>query len=234
MVAQKEKKDVVKLGGNIPCERLYLRDLEFTMPNGARVKVQKTNIENVDMADLIARHKGRYSLVGLFCQPRFRVLDFPCGSGYAANLLKEFGVIYEGMELDLQTIEYASRVYGGPTAKFIHGDLCYPQLGAEEYDVIACIEGLEHIDREYQSPLIAKLKDALKTGGTLIVSSPENPTGVSGPSLKNQWHKWELTREDFLSLLHFHFGGHGVELVTHRATLHTGERTTCFYGTCHK
>lgn len=230
----KNQTSIIRLGGTILCERLYLQNLEFTMPDGTTVEVQKTDIENVIMADLVARHKGRYSLVGLFCRPGFRVLDFPCGSGYAADLLKEFSVFYEGRELDFPTLEYAARVYGGPTAKFVHGDLCDPRLGTEEYDVVACIEGLEHIDKEYQGPLIGKLKEALKTSGTLIISSPQNPTGVSGPSLKNQWHKWELTKADFLSLLYSHFDSQDVELVTHKATLHTGELTTCFYGICHK
>ena len=230
----KNQKNVIKLGGTVSCGRLYLGDLEFNMPDGTRVEVQKTRKDDIDMADLIARHKGRYSLVGLFCRPGYRVLDFPCGSGYAADLLKEFDVIYEGRELDLPTVEYASRIYGRTTVKFMCGDLCDPRLSKEKYDVIACIEGLEHIDKEYQNSLIGKLKEALKAGGTLIVSSPENPTGISGPSLKNKWHKWELTRADFLSLLHSHFNRQDVELVTHKATLHTGERTTCFYGICHK
>lgn len=228
------QKHTIRLGGTISCGRLYLQDLKFTMSDGTEVEVQKTRKDDVDMVDLVARHKSRYSLVGLFCRPGFKVLDFPCGSGYAADLLKEFGVVYEGRELDLPTVEYATRVYGGPNIRFTYGDLCKPKLRDEEYDTIACIEGLEHVDKEFQSPLIGKLKKALKTGGALIVSSPENSTGTSSPSLKNQWHKWELTKEDFLSLLHFHFGSQAVELVTHRATLHTGERTTCFYGICRK
>lgn len=233
----KNRKNIIRLGGTVSCGRLYLRDLEFTMPNGTRVVVQKTrkdDLGDLGMADLIARHKGRYSLVGLFCRPGHRVLDFPCGSGYAADILKEFGVIYEGRDLDPLTVEYASRIYGRPTAKFGPGDLCNPRLGNEKYGVIACIEGLEHIDKEYQGPLIGKLKEALKAGGTLIVSSPENQTGVSGPSLMNKWHKWELTKTDFLLLLYSHFNRQDVELITHKATLHTGERTTCFYGICHK
>ncbi len=226
--------DVIRLGGEISCGRLYLRDLEFTMPDGTKIMVEKTRKDDINIADLIARHKGRYFLVGLFCRPGYKILDFPCGSGYAADILKEFGVIYEGRELDFPTLEYASRIYGRPGTKFTHDDLCDPNLESGKYNVMACIEGLEHIDQEYQSPLVRKLKEALKEGGTLIISSPENPTGISGPSLKNKWHKWELTKPDFLSLLYAHFYPNDVELVTHKATLHTGEQTTCFYGICHK
>ena len=65
-------------------------------------------------------------------------------------------------------------------SSFRVGDLCAPNLHDQSYDVIGCIEGLEHIDQQYQSPLVAALAKALKPGGTLVVSSPDNLTGKSG------------------------------------------------------
>ena len=158
--------------------RLYLQDLKFSMPTGEKVAVKATKIPNIDMDDLIARHKGRYYLVGLFCRPNFRILDFPCGSGYAAEILRPLGIKYEGIEIDPYTVEYARKLYGNDTAHFAIGDLRNPPKIRSRYDVIACIEGLEHIEMKYQDNLIASLKSALKSGGILVVSSPENPTGV--------------------------------------------------------
>ena len=79
----------INLGGN-DTERLFLEDLEFDSADGEHVIVKKTSIPEIDMKDLVARHKGRYYLLGLHARPGRRVLDFPCGSGYAANILKEF------------------------------------------------------------------------------------------------------------------------------------------------
>ena len=221
----------INLGGN-DTERLFLEDLEFDSADGEHVIVKKTSIPEIDMKDLVARHKGRYYLLGLHARPGRRVLDFPCGSGYAANILKEFDIVYHGMERDPLTIEYAKRVYDHKNATFAVGDLQNPNLPNNSFDIIGCIEGIEHIERQFQSPLIGAFKEALKPGGILIVSSPENPTGVSGPSVHNQWHKWELTKKDFSNLLREHFDN--VEMVTHKAVLSTGVLTTCFYGICHK
>ena len=161
-------------------------------------------------------------------------MDFPCGSGYGAKLLSELAVSYEGQEFDLPTIEYAKSLYGKYDATFVFGDLTKPDLPENKYDVIGCIEGLEHIGREFQEPLIEAFQRALKPGGTLIISSPEAPNNISGPSPDNEWHVWELTKDDFLKLLHSCFPAGEVELITQKNVLHTGKLTNCFYAVCRK
>ena len=231
----KISKEIIHRGGtNVGEEQLFLRDLEFDMPTGEHVVVKKKSRPDIDIEDLIARHIGRYSLLGLFCRPGYRVLDFPCGSGYGADLLKAFGIIYEGVDRDPVAIEYARHLYGSDKALFKIGDLTAPDLAHEQYDTISCLEGLEHIEQKYQSPLIAIFHKALKSGGTLVISSPENPTGKSGHSTHNKHHLWELNRADFLGLLHLHFHPEAVEIVTHKAVLSSGVATTCLYGICHK
>jgi 2-polyprenyl-3-methyl-5-hydroxy-6-metoxy-1,4-benzoquinol methylase len=100
------------------------------------------------------------------------------------------------------------------------------------FDIIGCLEGIEHIEEKFHDNLISALKKALKKDGVLIVSSPESQTSVSGPSISNQWHKWEMTGSDFIKLLRKHF--ETVEFITQKATLSTGVSTTCYYGVCHK
>src|SRR3989344_4792945 len=226
------KEGYLYLGGTISCGRIYLRDLEFNMPNGQHVKINKTFKPNI-MEDLVARHKGRYHLLGLFCRPGMELLDFPCGSGYAAQLLKNQGIIYEGRDIDKPTLEYARILYGGPTAKFRFGDLEKPDLGRNKYDLIGCLEGIEHIRREFQEVLVEAFYKALKKNRVLVISSPENSTGISGPGSDNKWHKWELNKEDFLLLLSV-FGKENIELITLREVLHTGIMSICFYAVCYK
>ena len=215
-------------------ERIYFEDARFILDGGEEVVVARSEIPGVNMADLFARHKARYYLPALFCRPGLRVLDFPCGTGYGAEVFAPFGVEYQGLDIYPVTLEYARKGYGRLGAAYGAGDLCRPQLRAECYDVVACIEGLEHIPMESQSGLIRELRRSLKEDGVLVVSSPENPTGRSGKSEHNKYHVGELTKADFLALLRSHFPADKVELLTHRATLSTGKRSNCFYGICHK
>src|SRR3989344_1374957 len=107
----KKTNKIIYLGGE-DGERLYLHDLKFKMPDGQEVKVEKNRIPGMNMNDLVARHVGRYGPVTLFCRPGSMFLDFPCGSGYAADFLKEFGIIYHGKDVDKLTVEYARGIYG--------------------------------------------------------------------------------------------------------------------------
>jgi 2-polyprenyl-3-methyl-5-hydroxy-6-metoxy-1,4-benzoquinol methylase len=226
---------IIKRGGDNG-ERLYLQDAEFSLASGEKVAIAKTDISIVhnQMDALVARHKGRYGLLSLFCRPGHVVLDAPCGSGYAAEVLNSFGVFYEGLDCDPVTIEYAKRKYGSERAAFRVGDLCSPDFGIEKYNVIGVIEGLEHIEQKFQLPLIQACKAALVEDGVLVISSPEAANGKSGPNPLNLFHKWELTKTDFLSLLYKCFIQSCVEIVTCRDLLSTGVISTCLYGICSK
>lgn len=234
MPSNRDRIDVIRRGGEQLA--LYLQDDEFTSSSGQLVIVAKSDVTSASagMADVIARHKARYGLVSLFCRPGRRVLDFPCGSGYGAERLRDFDIRYEGIDIDAPTIEYARRQYGRDNVSFRTGDLCAPDIVRGEYDVAACIEGLEHIERDYQLPLINALYRCLKSGGTMVISSPE-AIGPSGPSTSNPEHKCELSRQDFTDLLINVFGKQNVEIISQRGiVLSTGVKTTCLYGVCHR
>lgn len=220
--------------GDDDLERLFLNDREFVMPNGERVVVKETSIPGADMRDTIARHKARYFPVGLFCRPDYSVLDFPCGSGYASQILSCFDVQYLGCDHDPVSVEYAKLEYGSGKARYKVGDLTEPSLGREQFHVAACIEGLEHIEIQYQDHLILALKESLVPDGVLVISSPAARSGISGPSDDNPFHLGELTKADFVSLLGRHFSVRNVEVVTQRARLTTGYVSECLYGICRK
>ncbi len=208
-------------------ERLYLYDKTF-MFNFEKVIVKKTVLPG--MEEIIARHKARYYIPSFFVRTRMRVLDFPCGSGYGCDIIPR-DAFYEGRDYDEVTIEYCKRLYSGFGDFFVE-DLRKPFLPYDHYDVIACIEGIEHIEQEYQLPLIRAFNKALKPNGVLVVSSPENPEGISGPSKTNPYHLWELTRLSFTNILGEFFND--VQIFSHKETLHNGQQATCLYGICRK
>jgi len=203
-------------------ERLYLEDI----PD---LGIFRTAMP--DMPNLIARHKSRYLLAGFFCRPGMNVLDFPCGSGYGSEIFNEIGAWYEGQDIDEITVEYCRKVYCNQNNTFMVGDLTKPKLIPSAYDLIACVEGYEHIDQEYQELLLVDFYNALCPGGILVVSSPEAPE-KSGPSKMNPYHKWELTEIDFWDMLTNVFSD--VQILRHKDTLHNGEQAICLYGICRK
>lgn len=215
-------------------ERLFLKPAKF-IKNNITVRVIPTQIDPISrMPDLIARHRGRYYFLGLFLRPKCSLLDFPCGSGYGAEILREFNIYYEGRDKCPYTIEYAKRNYGNKKTSFICDDLEEPNIPPKYYDVIACIEGLEHIQKTSQIKLIERFYHGLVPKGTLIITSPEPSNNKSGESKDNSYHLWELTKEDLLNLLYVFFKKDNIEIITQKDKLHNGRIATCFYVICHK
>jgi SAM-dependent methyltransferase len=198
-------------------ERLYLFDC-------SELGIEKTDLP--DMEQLVARHKARYHLAAFLARPGMDVLDFPCGSGYGKKILGD--VNYVGMDSDDVTIQYNGKMYGH---SFIIADMKDPNLPDDSYDLICCIEGLEHIEMVYQQPLINKFYESLKPGGKLLVSMPEAKV-VSGPSKTNPYHLHELTYHDFSELLWAKFPS--VYVIAQKDTLHNGNKATLLYGICEK
>ncbi len=203
-------------------ERLYLYDLKLDCLDDICI-VRKTDMP--DMPNLIARHKARYYLPTMFCRPGMNILDFPCGSGYGSIIFDNLSVKYEGRDVDPVTIEYANYIYR--TGAFLVDDLTEPHLSERIYDVIACIEGLEHIEKIYQERLIKYFYDALVHSGILIITTPERKEQITNP-----YHKWELTRNEFESLLKKQFLD--VQILIVNEENHNGEKTNFMYGICRK
>lgn len=201
-------------------ERLYLHDAVVDTDEGV-VYIKKTDMNNLE--DIITRHKARYHLPAFFCRPGMNVLDFPCGSGYGREIFP-FNIWYEGKDIDKATIQYCKEFYRG---NFNIGDLTDPKLDEGVYGVIACIEGLEHIDKKYQLSLIQAFHKALARDGVLVISSP-----LTTGNIVNPFHKHELTREEFETLLKSVFTD--VQILSHKTKLHNDTLTENLYGVCIK
>jgi len=228
----------INLGGK-DSEQLFLYHSQFKSSIDRNVMISVCPTEtnpNSDLSNLISRHKGRYGFISLFLRPNHKILDFPCGSGYGSSVLlnisREFK--YEGRDINQYVIEYANYLYKDKDIKFKKGDLRHPVPTKTKYNVIACLEGLEHIESKYQLNLIKYFYKHLVKNGILIISSPGTCNKQSGKSLTNPYHLCELTQNDFYNLLESVFTLKNVEVISLKEKLDDGQIHNCFYGVCHK
>ncbi len=105
-----------------------------------------------------------------------RALDVGCGTGRMATALAKRGWEVHGIDPNPRVIAIAKEIAARERAnvRFMTADVETP--GAVEpggYDVVVCPEVLEHV--EHERPVIAGMRDALKPGGTLVISVPYDP-----------------------------------------------------------
>lgn len=85
-----------------------------------------------------------------------KVLDLGCGSGYGSYYLSLHASSVLGIDKDLEAIEWAKKCFHHPNLEFLVGDALNLQL-ASKFDVIVCVEVLEHLEEEDQTKLIERI-----------------------------------------------------------------------------
>lgn len=102
--------------------------------------------------------------------PIGRILEIGCGNGATLTYLKEAGrvKVVEGIELlpsvAAQASDNIDKLYVGAAEHFLD------TLTAESYDVVLCLDVLEHMIDPWE--MVLKIERLLKPGGAIIASIP--------------------------------------------------------------
>jgi 2-polyprenyl-3-methyl-5-hydroxy-6-metoxy-1,4-benzoquinol methylase len=134
------------------------------------------------------------------------VLDIACGEGYGSYLLAGNAKKVIGVDIDKNTIEYATSKYNRDNLEFKTGlveDI--PINGSEVFDVIVTFETLEHIEEEQQKKFLAEVARLVNKKGVFIVSTPEKFAYSDERNFKNEFHKKEFYRDEFKAFLGDYF-----------------------------
>jgi len=150
-----------------------------------------------------ADHIERYRFACKYVKGK-SVLDIACGVGYSGQMFIEAGAFsYDGVDINEKLIDYAKKIYGSDLISYSVGDITTFNSN-KMYDLITCYETIEHV-KKYESA-IQNLYSLLKTGGTLLISSPNRT--VTSPNCNtltdkpsNEFHTQEFIPEELILIL---------------------------------
>lgn len=148
---------------------------------------------------ILQDHLSRYLFARRFVAGK-TVLDAASGAGYGCAMLAEAGARrVVGLEIDPRSVRHAQKYYSGAAVRFVLGDCESMALAAAAFEVVTSFETIEHLD--HPEAFLAEVRRVLAPGGCFIVSTPNNPTGVTA----NPFHRREYPAGEFVSLLAGHF-----------------------------
>ena len=133
-----------------------------------------------------------------------RVLDIACGNGFGTARLAESAASVVGADTSAEAIATAQATFARSNVTYQQVPSARLPFGDGSFDVVVCLETLEHLPRNRHAPFIAELRRVLAPGGLLVMSTPERnverryelATGAFNP-----WHAHTPAREELEALL---------------------------------
>jgi len=142
----------------------------------------------------------RYEFAARYLRDDDFVLDAPCGTGFGSAILARNGNKVLGIDIDGDSIAYASDMYRYPNVQFEVADMMVDNLPG--VDFITCLDGLEHVTPGHV--LIERFVSSLSDRGILVVSVPINELKITGGE-RNPYHKEDYDPESLYDLLSPYF-----------------------------
>lgn len=116
-------------------------------------------------------HLMRYRFAAAYMEGR-SFLDCACGSGYGCELMMHEGKAARGcgVDIDRTTIGYAQTFHNTPNLDYIVASADAIPLPGGSSEIITSFETIEHVPSD--DALLREFQRLLKTGGQLIISTP--------------------------------------------------------------
>jgi 2-polyprenyl-3-methyl-5-hydroxy-6-metoxy-1,4-benzoquinol methylase len=160
-------------------------------------------VEGITPQRIWLDHLSRYEFAANKVNERI-VLDIACGTGYGSKLLIDAGakeVI--GIDINRDTINYASDKYRNKGLQFHVGDITKIDYKNNYFDIITCFETIEHV--KDSNKVLVELRRVLKPSGQIIISTPNRKLTSPGKSIdeppNNNHHEIEYTTCEFIHML---------------------------------
>lgn len=155
-------------------------------------------------ADVGWEHIQRYAFAGAFVDGK-AVLDCGCGAGYGSWCLAQYGAAsVTGIDIAEGVVASAAERYAHERIKFRAGDSTAIPFEDGSFDVVVCLENVEHLDEPAR--FFAEASRVLEAGGRAVVSVPNRLQFSEGPfKTDNEFHKSEPTWDELVAWLSPYF-----------------------------
>jgi SAM-dependent methyltransferase len=142
-------------------------------------------------------HRFAYSVAVEMLSSGKRVLDIGFGDGYGAELLRESGAEYVGVEVEQNAVSHAQERYEGGDFRLYDG----VSLPSERFDLAVCFQVIEHLDE----PNLL-LSEISRLGCPALFTTPNRELRLRpGERPWNRYHFDEFSSDDLNAVLSRHF-----------------------------
>lgn len=94
-----------------------------------------------------------------------RILDVGCGLGNYTSLFAKNNNVVVGLDL----VDFRSKLFS-KKFKFVQGDATCMPFKSHEFDVVICLDVIEHIEKDFKAA--REIKRVLKAGGKILIATP--------------------------------------------------------------
>jgi len=168
--------------------------------------LERTDIFSSDDLFQNKLHLQRYEFTLDRTDKSASVLEVGTGLGIFSKMLNAHAACYAGVEVDKQACAQA-RLRVGDESLIKHADAHQLPFPADSFDVVVCLEVLEHLHHYRQA--LAEIRRVLKPSGKLIASIPYRTKGGSGDTNPfygpNPFHLYEPGEQEFRKALERNF-----------------------------
>jgi SAM-dependent methyltransferase len=142
-----------------------------------------------------------------------RILDVGCGMGFALHALRDLGYTnVSGIDMDAGQVEAARRQ--NLAVEQCDDSIAYLNARPEAFDLILCLDVIEHVPVNLQLPFAAALGNALeKTSGRLICTVPNANSSLAARWRYGDWTHTTSFTEHSLDFLLFNAGFRDIRIL---------------------
>lgn len=130
-----------------------------------------------------AGKQGMADIVLSWIRPGMSLLDIGCGDGWYAARYVEAGAVVHGIDISARSVGFASLLV--PSGRFLVGSATQLPYPDHSFDVVTCVQVLEHLTEEDVAQALAAFRRVVRPGGIVIISVPSTQRRLSAAHLRH-------------------------------------------------